>query len=411
MSLLTVEEAQGRIIDQANLTSAEFIPLDNCYQRIVAEDIFSKVTHPPFDASAMDGYAVRFDDCKNYAVTPVSLTVVGESAAGHPFDMEVLPGQAVRIFTGAVVPDSCDAIAIQEDCDRIDNVTVLVKEVAPIGKFIRQAGYDFKTGDLLIAKGTKLNYRHMALLASMNISKVPVSRKPRVAIIATGDELCSPGDDLDTGKIISSIPFGMKPLLESVGAEADCLGIAKDNLASLESFIKSAQLSDKQYDIVVTIGGASVGDHDLVQTALKQAGMALDFWRIAMRPGKPLMVGKLGSQNVIGVPGNPVSALICCLMFVVPLVKTMLGVDQAVSNLSKAVLVNSVQKNGPRKHYMRAQSSINENGEQIVECLEDQDSSLQVRFAYSNCLIVRTPHSAAAISGDLVDIITLDCTE
>ena len=411
MSLLSVAEAQDRMVAKGPLMVTETLPLELCSNRVVAKCISAKITQPPFAASAMDGYAVIHSDCNSL---PCSLRIVGESSAGHPFHGKVSSGEAVRIFTGAVVPEGADAIAIQEDCerqedcDRLDEQTVSVRDVSEPGKFIRAAGYDFHKGDELIQKGTSLNFRHLALLASMNIASVEVFKKPKVAIIATGDELVLPGEALAEGQIISSIPFGMKQLLDQSGAEAHCLGIAKDNLESLEATIETAKAPENAFDIIVTIGGASVGDHDLVQEALKNAGMELDFWRIAMRPGKPLMVGTLGEKSIVGVPGNPVSALICTEMFVVPLIRSMVGIASPIKETQTALLQNAVGSNGPRKHYMRSFYWIDKKGQVCVECRENQDSSLQATFAFSNCLIVREPHADHAFEGEFVEIYPLD---
>ncbi len=405
MSLLSVADAQDRLVAKGRLMATETLPLDLCSNRIAAKNISAEITQPPFAASAMDGYALIHSDCSSL---PSSFNVVGESSAGHPFQGKITAGQAVRIFTGAVVPEGADAIAIQEDCDRLDETTVSVREVYQPGKFIRSAGYDFHVGEELVSKGTAINYRHLALLASMNVGSIEVLKKPKVAIIATGDELVFPGEALADGQIISSIPFGMKELLNQAGADAHCLGIAKDNLASLDELIQKVKAPENNFDIIVTIGGASVGDHDLVQEALKQAGMKLDFWRIAMRPGKPLMVGSLGEKSIVGVPGNPVSALICAEMFVVPLIRSMLGSSSAIKPTKTAILKNEISSNGERKHYMRGFYWLDENGQLRVECLENQDSSLQATFAFSNCLIVREPHSSAASGGEYVNIHMLD---
>lgn len=405
MKLLSVAEAQERLVEKGRLMATEGLPIENAAGRILSEDVAALITQPPFNASAMDGYAVLSTDCTKL---PISLEVIGESSAGHPFEGDLRPGTAVRIFTGAALPSSGDAIAIQEDCERLDEQTVLIKEVASNGQFIRPAGYDFHEGDVLLSKGTCLNFRDLTLLASMNIPEVTVYKKPRVAIIATGDELVSPGEDLGNGQIISSIPYGMVQLFENAGAQATCLGIAKDSMASLDHYIQEAISQEQNFDIVVTIGGASVGDHDLVQAALKNAGMALDFWKIAMRPGKPLMVGSLADKSVIGVPGNPVSALICAEIFVVPLIRSMMALDPTFKPHQKARLQNQVPSNGPRQHYLRALQWMNEEGQQCVSSLEDQDSSLQATFSKASCLIVRVPHAESAQQGDLVDIYPLD---
>lgn len=405
MKLLSVAEAQERLVAKGRLMATESLPIENSSGRILSEDVAARITQPPFNASAMDGYAVLSTNCQNL---PHTFEVIGESSAGHPFEGDLKPGTAVRIFTGAALPSSGDTIAIQEDCERLDEHTVLIKEVAAKGQFIRPAGYDFHEGDVLLSKGTGLNFRDLTLLASMNIPEVRVYKKPRIAIIATGDELVLPGEDLGLGQIISSIPYGMVRLFERAGAEATCLGIAKDTLSSLDHYIQEALCPKRDFDIVVTIGGASVGDHDLVQTALKNAGMALDFWKIAMRPGKPLMVGSLADKSVIGVPGNPVSALICAEIFVVPLIRSMMAFEPIYAPHQKARLQNTVSNNGPRQHYLRAFHWINEEGEQFVSSLEDQDSSLQATFSKASCLIVRAPHAEGAQHGDIVDIYPLD---
>ena len=405
MRLLSVAEAQERLINKRRLMVTESLPIEHAAGRVLGQDIAAKITQPPFHASAMDGYAVCAADCSEL---PIRLKLIGESAAGHPFEGDLINGTAVRIFTGAALPTLADAIAIQEDCERLDDETVLVKEVAPDGQFIRPAGYDFHEGDVLLKKGDVLNYRDLTLLASMNVAEVPLFKKPRIAIIATGDELACPGDELGDGQIISSIPFGMVELFKNAGAEASLIGIAKDNFASLDHHIQNALMPENEFDIIVTIGGASVGDHDLVQSALINAGMVLDFWKIAMRPGKPLMVGSLAQKNIIGVPGNPVSALICAEIFIVPLIRSMIGNQPTFKPLQKAHLQNYVAANGPRQHFLRAVFSFDDAGGLVVTSLENQDSSLQATFAKANCLIVREPHADEAQSKDLVDIHILD---
>lgn len=402
MGLISVAEARARLIDGCRLMVSEAVAVQNCNNRITSDDIKALITQPPFDASAMDGYAIAASDDIEF---PVDYKLIGESSAGHPFEGEIGHREAVRIFTGAVVPAGANIIAIQENCERVGDQMVRVNSIDRDGRFIRRAGYDFNSGDMMVSSGTRLGFRHAALLASMNVAEVPVRRCPRVAIIATGDELVMPGSAPKAGQIISSIPFGMKQLIDQAGGDATCLGIALDNFDSLEAMIGRAG----GFDILVTIGGASVGDHDLVQQALKNSGMELDFWKIAMRPGKPLMVGSLGEQKVIGVPGNPVSALICCYMFVVPLIRAMMAANEIYPPEQAALLSNSVKANGPRQHYMRSIIRVNERGERVVESIEDQDSSLQARFAFANGLIVRPPHSPEVGEGDVVSVIDLDC--
>lgn len=401
VDLLSVDEARRRIMADVVVTKSEPVALEKALGRVTAKPIQSLVTQPPFDASSMDGYALRLDDAGQL---PATLRLAGASAAGHPYSGEVGAGEAVRIFTGAVMPKGAGVIALQEDCEAGDDGIVTVREAGEAGQYLRPRGYDFSDGEVMIGAGVSLGFRHLSLLASMNVPLVPVRRRPRVAIIATGDELVAPGSTLTQGQIVSSIPHGMAALIEQAGGEPVRLGIARDDLTHLDEMIGKAA----DADILVTIGGASVGDHDLVQEALGKAGMALDFWRIAMRPGKPLMVGRLNNQRVVGVPGNPVSALVCCLLFVVPLIRGMLGLLEVMPPVHQAVLQAGVPENGPRQHYMRAVYEISASGQLEVMSLEDQDSSLQALFAKATALIVRPPHAPPAEAGERVGIILLD---
>jgi len=404
MSLLSVEQAQQRLLSDVQPLGEEQILLGHAHRRVLADQLTAPMNQPPFSASAMDGYAVCSSDISNQAEPKVKLSIIGASSAGHPFAGQVGKGQVVRIFTGAQVPEGADAVVAQEDCERLNDTEVLVKHAPSVGEFIRPIGYDFHQGDLLLDTGTQLNYRHLALIASMNLPQISVCQNPRVAILATGDELIPPGNPLGPGQIVSSVPFGMKALIEGAGGKAQMLGIAQDNLDSLTQMIEEAH----DFDVLVTIGGASVGEHDLVQQALKDQGMQLDFWKIAMRPGKPLMVGTLGQQKVIGVPGNPVSALICCYIFVLPLIRALQGAQNHHPVIHKLPLLTSVPENKARQHYMRAIIETDTDNRPLVACIEDQDSSLQANFAKANALILRMPHAPSANPGDLVDVLTLD---
>ncbi len=408
MAPLSVDEAQQRLLEGALPLVSERCPLADASSRVLGQDLVSEFDQPPFRASAMDGYAVRSSDFQNKAsstgaATPHKLEVIGTSRAGHPFDGVVLQEQAVRIFTGAPLPDGADAVVCQEDCRFFDPNIVEVSEPPSEGAFVRPKGYDFKSGQKLLTSGTRLNYRHLAVLASMNVIKVPVRCRPRVAILATGDELQAPGAVLGPGQIYSSVPYGIKAMVEASGGVGDIVGIALDDMDDLKEKIKLA----KGADVLVTIGGASVGDHDLVQNALKALGMTLDFWRIAMRPGKPLMVGKLGPQKVIGVPGNPVSAMICTQIFIQPLIKTLLGLNSVLPQHIKARLNGPLPAGGARQHYMRA-ALTHVEGQAMVTSLEDQDSSLQALFAASDALIVRPVSDPPRAAGDMVDVVMLD---
>jgi molybdopterin molybdotransferase len=317
MTALTVEQALSKILADVPVASPEDIHIEDALGRVLAEPLAAKLTQPPFDASAMDGYAVRTADV---AILPGTLRVTGEAAAGHPFSGAVGRGDAVRIFTGAPLPSGTDAVVIQENCDRTgDRVTV--REGQPDTSHVRKRGSDFKTGDVLLSPGRTFGPREISLAASMGHGVIPVRRRPRVAIIATGDELVLPGETPGSGQIVCSNHLGIRALCQRAGAEADFLGIARDTREHLDMHLARAA----GYDIVITIGGASVGDHDLVAPALQTRGVTLGFWKIAMRPGKPLMFGQRGAQRFIGLPGNPVSSLICARLFIVPLIRAMLG--------------------------------------------------------------------------------------
>jgi molybdopterin molybdotransferase len=335
---------------------------------------------------------------------PVTLKVAGESAAGHPFAGSLGPGETVRIFTGAPVPPGGDRIIIQEDAEQTDG-QVVIGANAEFSDYIRPKGFDFTEGERLLAEGTVLKPRDVLLAAAMNYDLVPVRRRPRVAILATGDELKPPGTTrLDEGQIISSIPYGLSPLIEKAGGVAERLGIANDDLASLAATIDKS----RQSDILLTIGGASVGARDLVQQALKTVGFSLGFWKIAMRPGKPLIFGTLAEMRVLGVPGNPVSAMICARVFLVPMIRGLLGLDPLSDSTFKARLASDIEANGPRQHYMRATLAAGTNGERLVAPLESQDSSLIATLARADCLIVRPPNAPALTSEQLVDVMSLD---
>ncbi|MEM8743679.1 MAG: gephyrin-like molybdotransferase Glp [Pseudomonadota bacterium] len=398
--MLSVDDALARVVSDLAPSDMETVALEDGHGRILAEDVSAKITQPPFDASAMDGYAVRAEDVTE---VPCSLSIVGEAAAGHPWEGTVGADQAVRIFTGGAVPAGADTIIIQEDTAR-DGDSVTVNEGVKRGTFVRPRGFDFAEGDVLLKPGRRLNARDLTLAAAMNVTSFSVRRKPVVALLATGDELVMPGDDPKPGQIVSSIPYGLAELIRAAGGDPLRLGIAKDTEESLAEHIAEA----RDADILVTIGGASVGEHDLVQTALKAAGMSLDFWRIAMRPGKPLMFGQMGAQRVLGVPGNPVSALVCSRIFLVPMIDCLLGLNRADAPKRTAILAGPLEQNGPRQHYMRATIELGPDGETRVSPVRSQDSSLMAPLSQADCLIVRMPDAPAASDGERVEILPLD---
>jgi len=398
--MLSVEEACARVLAGLGLAKSETIPLEEGHGRVLGEGVAARITQPPFDASAMDGYAVRASDLNEI---PCDLKVIGDAAAGHPFEGQVGPGQALRIFTGGAVPGGADTIVIQEVTKR-DADIVTINERAEYGAFVRLRGFDFAEGDVLLEAGRKLLARDLSLAAAMNVTEFKVRRKPVVAILATGDELVMPGEKLKPGQIISSNSFGLAAMIEGAGGQPEQIGIARDTKQSLAEAIARAQ----DADILLTIGGASVGEHDLVQGALEAAGMTLDFWKIAMRPGKPLMYGTLGDQRVLGLPGNPVSAMVCSRIFLIPMLEKMLGITQSSTTLKTAGLGAALEKNGPRQHYMRATLETGADGSVLVTPVRSQDSSLLSPLSQADCLIVRIPDAPAAGVGDTVPILPLD---
>lgn len=400
MALLSVEEALARILAKARVLDAEEVPLTALAGRVLATDVAARLTQPPFDASAMDGYAVR---ARDVAALPATLTLIGESAAGHAFAGTVGPGQTVRIFTGAPVPQGADAIVIQENAEA-DGTHVQVVEGTPDPAHVRVRGGDFSQDQTVLAKGHRLTARDVLLTAAMGHASLACTRRPRVAILATGDELVEPGETPRPDQIVSSNPYGLAAMLATFGAEPILLGIARDTLDSLAE--KLAAACDA--DILVTIGGASVGDHDLVVPALTTAGMTLDFWKIAMRPGKPMIFGHRDRQIILGVPGNPVSSMICARVFAVPLIMAMLGLPAAVADPVPAALTAPIEANGPRAHYMRACRAATSDGAAGVRPLANQDSSLIAPLAAADCLIIRPPRAPALPAGAKVDTLPLD---
>ena len=399
MALLPVEDAKARILDGVVPTEVETADLSAAIGRVLAEDVASRINQPPFDASAMDGYAVRAADV---ATAPAELTVIGEAPAGQAFDGAVASGQAVRIFTGAPVPGGADTVVIQEDT-RLDGSTVRVLEAATPGQFVRPLGLDFKLGEVLLEAGCRLGSREIALAAAMNHPALPVRRRPRVAILATGDELIAPGGTPRPDQIISSNNFGMAAFVGQAGAEPVDLGIAGDTTEALVGGIERATGAD----VLITLGGASVGDHDLVQHALERLGMSLDFWKIAMRPGKPLMFGTLGATRVLGLPGNPVSTFVCARIFLRPLLDALLGA-RPEEPARRALLGADMGENDERQDYMRAIMNRGDDGGLIATPYPKQDSSMLRTLAEANCFIVRPPLDRPRKRGEPVDILLFD---
>ncbi|MGB7318976.1 MAG: gephyrin-like molybdotransferase Glp [Planktotalea sp.] len=390
--MISVEQALTELFALVAPLGVEKVQLKDAAGRVLAQPVSATRDQPAFAASAMDGYAI----CASDYVAGKRLKMIGESAAGARFHGAIAAGQTVRIFTGAPVPTGADWIVIQEDVDVISN-EVTIRETSETQAYIRPAGADFKAGQTLESPQL-LTPQLIALLASMNINEVPVTRCPDIALISTGTELVMPGETPGPDQIIASNTFGLKAMLEQMGANVRLLPIAHDTLPALHTAFGLARGAD----LIITIGGASVGDHDLVGGVTANLGMERAFYKVAMRPGKPLMAGKLENSVMIGLPGNPVSAMVCGVVFVQPIVRAMLGLGQTAAPHLNATLSEDLPQNGPRAHYMRAQVA---NGK--ITAVERQDSALLSVLAQANALLLRPPHDPARAVGEQVPYIAL----
>jgi molybdopterin molybdotransferase len=399
MALLPVDDARKRILDGVKALSFENIALDEACGRVLAVNVKARRDQPPFPASAMDGYAVRHSDVQQL---PSVLHVIGTSAAGHSFKGSVKPGTAVRILTGAPLPNGADTIVIQENTER-DGETLLIIEDTSKGKNIRRAALDFAKGDLLVAKGAVLNPRDIGLLAAGNTPIVKVYRRAKAVLFTTGDELVLPGDRPRADQIVSSNSHAIAAMAQQFGAEVVNLGIVKDNLKATIAAVRKGLGAE----ILLTTGGASVGDHDYVQAAFKACGVNIGFWKIALRPGKPFMYGRKGNTHVMGLPGNPVSALVTARIFLKPLLDRFSGLPDVVAEHT-AVLDGVLPANDHRQDYMRATLVVGPDGRRIVSPFAAQDSSMQRTFQSSQALIIRPPYAPEAQNGDSVSVLLLD---
>ncbi len=393
MTLLPVEQAKLKILKSVRTTGAENVAVRDGASRVLAKDLKTKRNQPPFAASAMDGYAVKAGDIVK---VPAKLAVIGEAPAGRQFAGSLKTGQAVRIFTGAPVPRGADTVIMQENTSREGDL-VIIKQTAAKANFIRPAGLDFKKGEVVLRVDTVLNARNIGLCAAMNYAKVPVRKRPTVAILATGDELVEPGGKLGPDQIVSSNSIALAAAVSAFGGKPIDLGIAGDNLKDIERAIQKAATAD----ILITIGGASVGDHDLIGPAFANMGIKRNFWKIAMRPGKPLIFATRGKQRILGLPGNPVSSLVCARIFLKPLIEKMLGLEDA-DETGQARLTTPLPTNDLRQDYIRARLSRNDRGQLLVTPFSVQDSSMQKTLALSDALIVRPPHAKSVQTGATV---------
>ena len=392
--MISFEQALSKLLFLAKKIDIEVVKIEEACGRVLREETISTRDQPPFDASSMDGYALKKLD----KLPGKKLLVVGKVAAGASFDGSVLEGQAVRIFTGAPMPTGTNSVLIQEDAVEVENV-ITIQDKVEENDFVRKKGCDYKAGKTLLQKGVILKSFDIALLASMNFPLLNVTRRPIVSIISTGDELIFPGNSPKPNQIVASDAYGLKALINKWGAIGHILPIARDNKTSLEKALDLAVPAD----IVITIGGASVGDHDYVNEVFNTINVKHSFYKVAMRPGKPILAGKNKNTIFMGLPGNPVSALVCAHLFLKPLIGKMLGTFELNNIEKKAYLANDLAENAGRKHFMRAFLKNDS-----LEIPSDQDSSLLSVLQKSNALAIRKPNEKAAKKGDLISYLELD---
>jgi molybdopterin molybdotransferase len=396
MALISVEEATARLLEGAAPLDSETVPLDSAAWRALASSVSALRTQPPFPASAMDGYAV------NPGSDPERFGVIGESAAGRGFAGSISPGQAVRIFTGAPVPEGATAIVIQENTERQADGSIRLIAPAIPGKHIRKRGLDFTEGQTVLPAGRALDPAALSLAAACGHAALSVVRRPKLFLLATGDELVAPGAVLGPDQIVASNGYGTAALARKQGAAVTDLGIIPDDEAQIKAAIEQAIANGA--DIIVTLGGASVGDHDLIRPVLASLGVSLDFWQIAMRPGKPLMYGKHGRTHILGLPGNPVSSLVCGQLFLAPLIAALGGLEFK-QDIRQARLSKAMAANDHRQDYVRA--SIDLSGGMLAQPFGIQDSSMLTTLANANALIIRPPNAPKAESGESVEVLML----
>ena len=396
--MISVDDARERITAAFSALPAETVGVAEALGRVLAEDLAARVTQPWAPVSAMDGYAVR---ARDVAAVPAILEQIGAVPAGQSYSGTVGPGECVRIFTGAPLPNGADTIVIQEDT-KADGDRITVRESAAKGAFVRPAGLDFTTGDVLLRQGRLISARDVGIAAAMNLPWLRVRRRPRVAILATGDEIVMPGDPIGPNQLVSSNGLALSALVTACGGIPVNLGIALDSRESLTRMAAGAAGTD----LLITTGGASVGEHDLIRDVLGDRGLELDFWKIAMRPGKPLMFGHIDGTPMLGLPGNPVSSMVCGLLFVRPALLAMLGFDGTDPLTGNARLGRDLPANDRRQDYLRSRLERDADGPAVATPFDLQDSSVMSGLAGADCLVVRVPHAQAAAKGDTVEIVT-----
>ena len=397
--MIPVEEARARILAALSPVGVETVALSESLGRVIAQPVTARRLQPPKDLSAMDGYALRFADI---GTLPVTLTVIAEVPAGGSFDGTVPAGSCVRIFTGGPLPAGTDTIVIQENTEADEAAgTVTILEGSPEGRHVRRAGLDFAPGDILVDAGKRLSARDIGLAAAGNTPWVTVYRKPRVAILSTGDEISLPGDPIGPNQIVSSNGPALAAAVAAAGGIPTLLPIAPDDAESLQALARNAA----GHDLLLTTGGASVGKHDLVGSALAETGLELDFWKIAMRPGKPLMFGSFAGMPMLGLPGNPVSALVCFLLFGRPALARLAGATDTGITFTPARLGSALPENDRREDYLRADLHRDESGQLIATPTQRQDSSMMSTLSHAGGLVRRPPHAPAADVGAPVEVL------
>jgi molybdopterin molybdotransferase len=401
--MIPVAEAQANVLNGVERLASEDVSVADAFGRILAEDVASRMTQPPVAVSSMDGYAVRAADV---ASVPAGLKLIGESSAGRGFTGKMGPGETVRIFTGAPLPDGADAVVIQEDTD-VAGTQITMKESSGVGRYVRPAGLDFAAGQVLLKAGKRINSRDVALIAGMNVPWVKVTRRPRIAILSTGNELVMPGEAMGPHQIISSNSLGLAAFVTAAGGIAVNLGIAIDEPSALREKLAGI----RGMDMLVTIGGASVGDYDLVKQVAGAEGLDINFSQVAMRPGKPLIFGAIHGVPMLGLPGNPVSAGVCATLYLKPAIDVMLGAKTAANAgtvTETALLGVDVPENDRRQDYLRSKLELSPSGELTATPFAKQDSSMLAFFAQADCLVVRAPNAPALKKGERVPVVRLD---